>query len=258
MNCCAMCFHDAQIRTMITASEQIGNCDFCGQKNVNIYPVDRPSDLSDLISEVLSIYEETDDGAPLFQLLISDWNIFDKSLPSTVTLIGSFCSTIFGDDGSSHNVNARIPRNYLEAYGIFSGHSWEEFSTIIKTKNRFYNNFFKADQFVSFLSYSITKYPKGTDFFRARIWDSTQGFDTKAMGPPQDAGRRKPARLNPEGIGVLYLTSDAGTALNEVRASMFDFVSVGTFRLLKDISVVNISGLNNISPVSYSSGLGNL
>ena len=51
------------------------------------------------------------------------------------------------------------------------------------------------------------------------------------------------------------MTSDMETALHEVRASAFDFVSVGKFQLKKDIRVVNISALNEISPVLYSSGL---
>ena len=70
--------------------------------------------------------------------------------------------------------------------------------------------------------------------FRARIWPDNKGLDVSEMGAPP-LGRRKAGRVNPEGIGVLYLTSDEKTALSEVRASAFDFVSIGRFRLLKDI-----------------------
>lgn len=257
MNCCAECFCDAQIRAIINANNQIGDCNFCGQKNVSVYSVDGQSDLSDLIGAVMSIYEESDDGEPLFQLLIDDWNIFNNQLLSATNLLEAFCSIVFGDDEKNHNINVRIPRNYLEHYGIFSGHSWGEFSLVIKEKNRFYNSFFKADQFVSFLTYSITKYPRGTIFYRARIWSNENGYGIHEIGAPP-LGKRKSGRVNPEGIGVLYLTSDEKTALNEVRASAFDFVSVGMFRLIKDIHVVNISGLNDISPVLYSSALESL
>ena len=57
---------------------------------------------------------------------------------------------------------------------------------------------------------------------------------------------------------MLYLTSDEATALREVRASAFDFITVGKFRLLKEIKVVNISGLNRISPAVYSSSIESL
>lgn len=62
MNCCVECFSDTQIQTMISANGKTGTCDFCGRTNVSICAVDEPSDVSDLISEVLSVYEEADDG----------------------------------------------------------------------------------------------------------------------------------------------------------------------------------------------------
>ena len=74
------------------------------------------------------------------------------------------------------------------------------------------------------------------------------------MGPPP-AGKRKPGRINPEGIGVLYLASDEYTALCEVRASAYDYISIGDFVLKRDINVVNLSKLSNISPVIYSSNI---
>ena len=46
--------------------------------------------------------------------------------------------------------------------------------------------------------------------------------------------------------------------MREVRASAFDFVTVGKFKLLKEIKVVNISGLNSISPAVYSSSIESL
>lgn len=153
--------------------------------------------------------------------------------------------------------NVCIPRSYADEYGIFSGHTWREFSDAIKTKNRFCNGYFKADRLASFVGYSITKYTKGTEFFRARICDGIMGYPKEKMGSPP-SGKRKSGRVNPEGIGVLYLTSDEATALREVRASAFDFVTVGKFRLLKEIKVVNISGLNRISPAVYSSSIESL
>lgn len=77
------------------------------------------------------------------------------------------------------------------------------------------------------------------------------------MGAPP-AHLRKAGRVNPEGIGVLYLTSDEQTALSEVRAGTFDYVTIGTFQLKKEIRVVNISELNKISPVLYSSNIESL
>ena len=51
MNCCVECFHDKQLQTMISANGVIGNCDFCGSKNVRICSVDTQSDISDFRSD---------------------------------------------------------------------------------------------------------------------------------------------------------------------------------------------------------------
>ena len=257
MNCCIECFHDAQIRDMIRTANKIGDCNFCGGKGVPVYPVDDQSDLSDLISEVISVYDESDEGESLFQLLVNDWHIFNSTLPSSYKLVEAFAGVIFGGKGAEYNKTVRIPRIFSEKYGIFSGHSWAEFSKEIKTQNRFHNDFFKPDQLASFLTYSTSKYRKGTAFYRARICESMVGYAIEEMGAPP-LRKRRPGRVNPEGIGIFYLTSDMETALNEVRASAFDFVSIGEFRLKKDISVINISSLNEISPVLYSSGLESL
>ena len=72
MNCCLECFSDLEIQTMISASGKRGTCDFCKKANVFICSVDEPSDVSDLISEVLNIYEEAEDGQLLFPTIIND------------------------------------------------------------------------------------------------------------------------------------------------------------------------------------------
>ena len=51
----------------------------------------------------------------------------------------------------------------------------------------------------------------------------------------------------------LYLSSDEDTTIHEVRAGVFDFVSVGKFQLKKDINVVDLRSIAVISP--FNSGL---
>lgn len=258
MNCCVECFQDIEIRKIIVSNNKLGYCDFCEKSERAIYDISLPSDLSELIYGIISVYKEVEKGEPLFEILIEDWNIFNKQLPKIRNLVEKFCDLTMGNLKNSNNINVEIPKADMENYGVFSGHTWVEFSNAIKTTNRFHSGFFKADQLASFLSYSTTKYSKGTILFRARVCSDRNGYKTGEMGPPEDIEKRKSGRVNPEGIGVLYLTSDEKTALSEVRASAFDFVSLGEFRLKKDIKVVNISGLQNISPAVYDRALESL
>lgn len=257
MNCCVECFHDEEIRTMIEkANKGTGDCDFCGQKNVLIYPVNESTELSDLISDVINVYEEADDGKPLFSVMIQDWGIF-KDLASTRDLIAAFCSIINEDDEDMCDKKVRLPQKDMEQYGVLSGHTWQEFSDEIKYTNRFISKLFKHDRFTQFLTFCIKTYDKGTKFYRARVCNNQTGYGTKDMfSPPIEL--RKPGRVNPEGMGVLYLTSDEETALHEVRASKFDLVTIGEFELKKKIRVVDISRFSNISPAIYTGGMGSL
>lgn len=64
--------------------------------------------------------------------------------------------------------------------------------------------------------------------------------------PPND--KAKGGRVNPEGISILYLADEAETTLYEIRAGVYDYVTVGRFKLLKDIEVINLANIDQISP----------
>jgi len=114
---------------------------------------------------------------------------------------------------------------------------------------------FNPDAFASFLSYISKKVSAGEKMFRARISPDKDGFSVDKMGaPPSD--ERYAGRINPEGISVLYLSSNKATAISEVRALAYDFVSIDTFYLKRDIKVVNLSGIaNRTSPFLYAGDL---
>lgn len=61
-------------------------------------------------------------------------------------------------------------------------------------------------------------------------------------------GKSTEGRANAKGITCLYVAGDADTALHEVRAGVFDYVCVGQFRAQKDITVVNLRAITEISP----------
>ncbi len=66
--------------------------------------------------------------------------------------------------------------------------------------------------------------------------------------PPID--RASAGRVNPEGISYLYLGADVDTTLYEIRAGLYDFVTVGSFMLMEDIRVVDLTAIENVSVFS--------
>ncbi len=174
------------------------------------------------------------------------------------TLVMDLCSSVISLDSDVFTKNVVISQllddDFLNEFGVVRGLSWEQFAESIKYENRFHSGMFNVDAFASFLSIIAKQYPAGTEFYRARISHSKNGYNKDEMNAPP-RGKRSAGRINPEGIGVLYLSSDDKTVLNEVRATTFDYVTIGQFKSLRDVKVVNLSGISGTSPFLYQGEL---
>ena len=257
MNCCIECFCDSEIRSVIKSNNQMGNCDFCSSKNTHIYDISVDSNpVSEMIISLLQIYDvsESIDAKLLKNALCEDWDIFNVGAETIQTLTKSLCATTLNADNDIFTHKVNIPQvtdhEYLNEFGIVRGFSWHEFSESIKYTNRFHSGIFNADAFALFLSIVTKSFPVGSKFYRARISKTDDGYTIDEIGaPPKD--KRSAGRINPEGIGALYLSSDEVTVLNEARATTFDYVTLGEFEALRDIKVVNLSGISRTSPFLY-------
>jgi len=76
---------------------------------------------------------------------------------------------------------------------------------------------------------------------------------------PYPASRMKPlqhtakeGRVNPKGIPALYLTTDIKTAIAEVRPWVGSYVSLGKFKLMRNLKVVDFSKEDNTSLGYYA------
>jgi len=261
MRCCAECFKDTHIRSTIEKQGVIGNCDYCYHSNVMAYDIAiTPNPISDAIIGLIQIYSVSDapEAKPLKETLRDDWDIFNIEAGTIQMLVMDLCSPLIESDSEIFLMDVVIEElldaDFLKEYGVVSGLSWEKFAESIKYENRFHSGMFNADAFASFLSIFAKSYSAGTEFYRARITDNSSGYLPNEMGAPPK-GKRSAGRINPEGISVLYLSSDESTVLNEVRANTFDFVAIGKFRLLSDIKVVNLSGISETSPFLYQGEL---
>ena len=261
MNCCIECFRDSHIRSIIAMQGTIGNCDFCSSKNVAIYDVNAaPNPLADILIGLIQTYavSETLDAKPLKVALRDEWDIFNAGSELIQALIKKLCESAYPENAGVFTRNVILSQlsdnEFLREYGVVRGHSWNEFANSIKYINRFHSGMFNADAFASFLSVAARSYPAGSSFCRARISADKEGFSLDNMGAPPK-GKRNAGRINPEGVGVLYLSSDNKTAINEVRASAFDYITIGKFQSTRDITVVNLSAIAQTSPFLYGGEL---
>ena len=256
MYCCINCFKDTHIRNTIEKYGTIGNCDFCSSKSVHIYDISDPNPISDMIIGLLEVYSiSNDENAKLLkESLRDDWDIFNGDLEEIQVLLIALCS--FEPDISDELFSSKViipqlyDRDFLNEYGVVSGLTWNEFSTSIKYENRFHSGKFNADVFASFLSTAVKIYTVNSIFYRARISNNKNGFLCHEMYSPQKE-KRSAGRINPDGIGVLYLSSDDNTVLSEIRANVYDFVTIGEFQTKRDLKVVDLSGIAKMSPFIY-------
>lgn len=86
----------------------------------------------------------------------------------------------------------------------------------------------------------------GECFYRCRI-STEEGIPMDKMGAPP-IEYTTDGRANAKGIRCLYLGDSAETTIYETRAGAYDFVTVGKFKLKKDIIVVDLKRINQISP----------
>ncbi|WP_317696813.1 RES family NAD+ phosphorylase [Xylocopilactobacillus apis] len=227
---------------------------------MSIYDVNsKENPIADLIIGVIDIYNisTSNYSKPLRKALSEDWDIFKPNEESTLSLVKELCSS---DPVSNNKFKENVEifnltsKNFLKKHSIIGDKSWRDFSEYIKRENRFHANIFNAEKFGFYISKAQEKIYKNTIMYRARICPQKEGFKKTKMGaPPID--KRISGRVNPEGIGVLYLSLDSETVLNETRASSLDFVSVGSFKSKKDIKIIDLTKFSEISFTFFEDSL---
>ena len=260
MICCVHCFKDAEIKSMINSYNKNGICDLCGQENVNIYNTNSDDYLIVLFEGLLDIYVTADmfeEDFPIANLpflrdeLKKQWDIFEDNVTPYLIeeIIKNICTEYLDSRKSLLTDPVGIlnlaDEDYLNENSIVGKYSWGDFVLSIKNKFRFHTDIFKKEILGKYCPYLESVLPKDQVLYRARI-SNELGFSIDKMGaPPKELVRA--GRINPEGLSYLYLSDSRETTVYETRASLHDYVCIGEFRAVKDIKVIDLTGLDKIS-----------
>lgn len=259
---CEHCFNDREIASIIcsVSASNVGECPVCHHREGHLYDTSTQSELTPYFEELLSIYTPSTmlpDTYPKAETrsLIDDlkerWNIF-SGIPriQIYEILKSVCHELYVNVPEILDGTVGIPELYdnvyLQSHALLKNNDWDAFVTEIKTKNRYHSKLINFDILEKYCSFIRKTYKTGDLFYRARISEQT-GYPINEMSAPP-AGKSSEGRANARGITCLYVASDVDTTLHEVRAGVFDFVSVGTFRLKQDITVVDLRAITEISP----------
>lgn len=260
MFCCIECFDDAEIRAIINGYKTTGNCDFCSCNNVYVYEIGKDQIIAELFDGLLDIYtpiSDLPDGFPkdrtdlIGNILQNDWRIFKIPSDRIYELLTALCTERYKEQAELFDnpigINNCIDRDYLEKNSILKNNSWSDFVEGIKRKNRFHSDYINTEQLITFLKCARKTYKAGEIFFRSRICPNNIGYPWNEMGPPPES-KAVGGRVNPSGIGILYLSNSIETTFYEIRAGIYDYVTVGSFELLNDIDVINLADIDRVSP----------
>lgn len=260
MFCCSNCFADVEIKAVIEGNTTTGNCDFCGEHNVYVYEIGKDPIIAELFEGLLDIYTPISDLPADFprdqtdlikNILCSNWRIFNLKPDATYRLITAICADRYREQpelfDSPVGIKEGRDQDYLEENSILKNNCWNDFVEGIKRKNRFHSNYINMDKLFVFIRCAVKAHYKGEVLYRSRICPDEKGYKPKEMGPPPNTNAEG-GRVNPAGISILYLSDSKETTLHEIRAGVYDFVAVGRFELLKDIEVINLAGIDRISP----------
>lgn len=259
---CDCCFKDKEISAVVRnySNGFVGKCPVCGKETAALYDTEKQNDLAPYFEDLISIYSPDVDlpvdypnaeKRTIIDELNERWGLF-INIPRTAQydIIISVCKEQYLAVPALFDGLIGIPElydsSYLQKHALLKNSNWEVFVKEIKTKNRYHSKLVNFGILEKYCSFIRKKYKAGECFFRARI-SNEFGFPVEEMSVPP-VGTSSEGRANARGITCLYIANDVDTTLHEVRAGVYDYVSVGTFQLKEDITIVDLRAITEISP----------
>lgn len=259
------CFKDEQLCYMIESAQKLGRCDITGRDNCFVYDTDKDFYLKEYIEELIDVFtvakymgvDEADDRVAYISTFLCSWNVFSVDADRIREIIRAICQQRYNDEPELFDEKVTIRELFssdeMEQKCILKTYSWSDFCYNIKHVNRFHSQQFNLKQLKILLENMVFDFQAGAlNLYRSRICDEKsydEGYPQRKMGAPPIAFTTS-GRTNSEGIQCLYLVSDTDTSFHEVRARDNDRVSLGTFNLVKDIRIVDLTMFDKIGPFS--------
>lgn len=245
MYICKDCFLDEELRSEINANAVIdGICDVCGKEG-------KVMDLSEFhgfFTALLELCSPTvDSNKTIVDIIQDEWHLFKDKDIAKVLLIDVIATNNPGYSIADFVNYTDEIRNRVAV--------WDRLKTSVKENSRFFTN---MDEFAQYDYLTAGKsLHVGQKLYRSRITPIGQKkIKCDKMGcPPKELATA--GRANPIGIPYLYLSDSAKTTYFEVRAVYLDQLSVGTFRIQRELELVDFIYDVNLF-IAYNDGSASL
>lgn len=244
---CENCFNDNSLVEWIREQNTRGNCSWCGSRNIHIVDI---IDIGDLFRDVAAIYKQSGNGDHIDYLLQEDWNIFSERIEEAEDDLMHRLAVDILEAGLDrhHDVDYPDYSGFFESKAPWLEDEWERtissFLTETDTERSLEGQ--SENDLPNYLEVACedmsTVYEPGHILYRARIHNERTRIEkftiTELGAPPPE--NTKAARANRAGEPVLYLASDAETALSEKRAWKGAAVAIARIRIKQRIMLINL------------------
>jgi RES domain-containing protein len=249
--CCSECFADEWLRGMVTRkASPLYTCDFCGADEVAVIQVEH---LAPLFTRFLEMYEPSQVGLPLAELIQRDWGVFNQTRLSFLKQ-SLLLAMILGANRADREIDFQPAQKYQHHLGI----TYMD-RGVPEPNGEGYDNI--VEELAPVLRHGRSKLMKGQVLYRARAgYQVPRGGYRRAPFRRQDIGAppadRAPAgRANRPGEPVLYCAMEESTAIAELRQARGAWLSVCILTVSRDIPIIDLATLRRPNPFTSSSVL---
>lgn len=233
MKICDCCFKDEEARMAIrNESQEAGICDICG-KNSSVVDSEY---FNDFFGEVLHLFTRCDDGVNIISLIQNDWRLFANDEIGN-SIVNHFLSL------SNYGYSITDKVQYIDSIQSTT-RIWDDLKSQVREKSRFFTSLEPFDK-LGLIEYNLI-IPANTNLYRARVIPSDKDqLTVTEMGCPT-AKFATAGRANPLGIPYLYLCQTEETTYYEVRALYLDRLAIGSFKVLRDLKIMDFTKLMSL------------
>ncbi|MBI4662204.1 MAG: RES family NAD+ phosphorylase [Verrucomicrobia bacterium] len=267
---CEYCIDDVVLKEGFKDGFTLVKCFWCHAKQVRALPLeDLGCDFRELVE---GAYDSDEIGEPLHELLFDDWRIFSRRLkrqPSEVRRELVFALLTEGVRakelclypdyaGCFVSKPSRLVENWVcELERFLSGEGRNVIPVAVEQVENCDDGSLPSveldlpSEFEIVLEDLSSSLPEGATFWRARRYErkyKTRFGPEDVKAPPPDCA--KAGRANQRGEPVLYLASDAKTAIAEVRGWKGWPIVLAEFHLKEAVRVVDTTEVESLRPVS--------
>lgn len=229
MKICDYCFNDEEMQIAVrNESSEDGVCEASGRMSKL---VDVADSFSDFFGGVLNKFERCNDGIDIVSIIQDDWNLF-CNVGVARTILNYFLTL----DNYGYGIEDKV---YYSAPIRSSISIWDDLKDKVKNSSRFFTSLESFDE-LELMSPNF-ELQSDSEFYRARVIPyGKESLTTKEMGCPSPESAT-PGRANPLGIPYLYLCQSEETTYYEVRALYLDRLSIGTFKTVKPLKLMDFT-----------------